>query len=102
MKILANYGVRDYIPFLCDYCGCLYRVDDPDDWTLSYNKIKGVKNRIPEYSVTCPNCGHKHVLGYDKDDVQGTAYGVYDFPKMDAIKARTKWAEMRAPAQPLD
>lgn len=35
---------------------------------MIFPNYRSFKYKVPEYKVTCPNCGHEEYLGCDPDD----------------------------------
>ena len=69
MKVLrhgTNY--EQGIIITCSSCGCGYEIESRNDWTGFYREcLSHPKQKIYEYQSTCPECGCREYLGYDRD-----------------------------------
>ena len=90
MKIVAGNYFGKNIQFVCRCCNCVYEVESKDDWNVQmiFPNYCSFKYKVPEYGVTCPNCGHEEYLGCDQDDLIGTESENLHCPWIPLLKKR--------------
>ena len=95
MNIVAGDYFGKNIQFVCRCCNCVYEVESKDDWNVQmiFPNYCSFKYKVPEYGVTCPNCGHEEYLGCDQDDLIGTESENLHCPWIPLLKKRTDWNE---------
>lgn len=95
MKIIAGNYYGKNIQFVCKRCNCVYEVESKDDWTIDYvyPDYWGNKMMVPNYSITCPNCGYNEHLGYDPEDLAGTNAENTFCPWIPLLSNRDDWKE---------
>ena len=93
MKIIAGNYFGQNIQFVCECCNCIYEIESKDDWDIQmvYPNYCGFKYKIPEYRVTCPNCGHSKYLGYDPIDLKNTEMENLHCVWIPLLKKRKDW-----------
>lgn len=76
MKIVAGNYFGKNIQFVCRCCNCVYEVESKDDWNVQmiFPNYCSFKYKVPEYGVTCPNCGHEEYLGGDDLDCKNIKF----------------------------
>lgn len=76
VKIIAGDLRGKNIQIHCECCSCVYELESREDFTISwiYKPIGDhydYNTMIPQYSMTCPNCGHNVYVGLDNSDYEG-------------------------------
>lgn len=91
MKIIAGNYFEKNIQFVCKCCNCVFEVESRDDWEIRMINPYRYGYVVPEYRVTCPNCGHNEYLGFDPDDLKGTELDNLHCHWIPLLKKREDW-----------
>lgn len=64
--VKRGYLSDDGIEIECSFCHCLYIVENRNDLDVEILYDPKFQDKIPQYSVRCPMCNVKEILGAER------------------------------------